>query len=703
MKRICRGRPEMYYSTGITIKPTMKNMKQYFFNVCGEIQDIARNAGVTMVLVGGACRDLILAYKIARDRNENNFWPYFNNKDYDFVVMDPNGIQTLKKYLLELLKLGKVKGVNEQGGDEEKFGVLKFTITVDGEDVDIDCVSVMPRKEKYVAGSRRPICVYAGEGHPELSFQELFDMDTERREYTCNAIGLLLDKLDALIFNDHLPLYVFWDPRGGIRDILGVPCEVADVDEDGIPTGEYSTVYTNTMQLRFCSDPVSLIQDDPIRWLRAFGFLIRKGFVFTDETERGLRKTRDIFIKSIRTKKLSMVKVREEVSKIAKLPARWIRRYFSHLQDWEVLEHIFPTIGRMWGFDQKNVHHSMSLYNHTMRCMVNALNEYDGKTEEGEDPLALADPESKKAISLRDYIKEKCPKANARELLMWACILHDCAKSAPEDSEFYCRTFDQGGQAHYFGHAELSAKMAEVDLAEMGFSNMEVGIIKFLISNHMSLKDGGWDAEENKKIPAIRAKRESFLYQEKVDLQRLLLCLILGDDLTHAEAYKTDKKVRGYERMFNHYLKVREPEFDFKFEGQKIISFYSAQNLKGEEIGFIIAFLKRKQLELNRSGLATLLLDTYEEGVEALRRLRMTPEEYRKEKMREIQREFLDMEYKKNMEESYKTSMELSNRTMRLQMILSHIDEQLLREDLTPKYRELLNKGKDSIIEKGLI
>lgn len=598
----------------------MKNIKSFFFNVCGEIQDIARHAGVTMVLVGGACRDLILAYKIARDNNEDNFWPYFNNKDYDFVVMDPNGIQTLKEHLLKLLKLGKVKGVNEQGGDEEKFGVLKFTITVDGEDVDIDCV--MPREEVYPAGSRRPTCVYAGEGHPELSFEELFDLDTERREYTCNAIGLRIDKQDALIFNDHLPLDVFWDPRGGIKDILGVECQVADEDEDGIPTGEYSTAYTNSMQLRFCSDPVSLIKDDPSRWLRTFRFKIQKGFVFTDETEKGLKKTRDIFIKSIRTKKLSMVKIREEVAKISKLPARWIKRYFSHLQDWEVLEHIFPTIGRMWGFDQKNVHHSMSLYEHTMKCMVKALNEFDRKVEDGEDPLALADPDSKKAISLRDYFKEKCPKANVRELLLWACLLHDCAKAASEESEFYCRTFDQGGQAHYYNHAELSAKMAEVDLAEMCFSNAEIGIIKFLISNHMSLKDGGWDAKENKKIPAIRTKRDSFLYQGNVDLQRLLLCLILGDDMAHAEAYKTDKKVHGYERMFEYYLKVREPEFDFKFEGQKIIDFYSSQNLKGDEIGFIIAFLKRKQLELNRPGLATLLLDTYTEGVEALMKYR---------------------------------------------------------------------------------
>jgi tRNA nucleotidyltransferase/poly(A) polymerase len=628
MKRICRGRPEMYYSMGITITTTMKNIKSFFFNVCGEIADISRHAGVTMVLVGGACRDLILAYKTARDNGEDNFWPYFNNKDYDFVVMDPNGIQILKEYLLKLVKLGKVKSINEQGGDEEKFGVLKFTLIVDGEEVEIDCV--MPRKEVYPAGSRRPICVYAGEGHPELTFKDLFDMDTERREYTCNSIGLLLDKQDALIFNDHLPLSVFWDPRGGIKDILGIECQVADEDEDGIPTGEYSTAYTNSMQLRFCSDPVSLVKDDPIRWLRAFGFKIRKGFVFTDETEKGLRKTRNIFIESIRTKKLSMVKIREEVAKISKLPARWIKRYFGHLQDWEVLEHIFPTIGRMWGFDQKNVHHSMSLYEHTMKCMVKALNEYDRKVEDGEDPLALADPDSKKAISLRDYLKEKCPKANVRELLMWACLLHDCAKAAPEESEFYCRTYDQGGQAHYFGHAELSAKMAEIDLAEMSFSNAEIGIIKFLISNHMSLKDGGWDAKENKRIPAIRTKRDSFLYQEKVDLQRLLLCLILGDDLTHAAAYETDKKVRGYERMFEYYLKSREPEFDFKFEGQKIIDFYSSQELKGDEIGFIIAFLKRKQLELNRSGLATLLLDTYSEGVEALTKFRADKQEQEK-------------------------------------------------------------------------
>ena len=90
----------MYYSTGITITTTMKNIKTFFFEVCGSVADIARHAGVTMVLVGGACRDLILAYKTALDRHEDNFWPYFNNKDYDFVVMDPNGIQTLKEYTL---------------------------------------------------------------------------------------------------------------------------------------------------------------------------------------------------------------------------------------------------------------------------------------------------------------------------------------------------------------------------------------------------------------------------------------------------------------------------------------------------------------------------------------------------------------------------------------------------------------------------
>ena len=114
------------------------------------------------------------------------------------------------------------------------------------------------------------------------------------------------------------------------------------------------------------------------------------------------------------------------------------------------------TLGKMFsmmeGFDQKNPHHTMDLYNHSFHTY--------------------------------DLFSSKCYPVKYNI----AALLHDFGK-------MYCQTFDENGIAHYYEHHAIGSYLILENLS--GIFYEDIGDICFLINYHMM--PFGWDTDKAKQ------------------------------------------------------------------------------------------------------------------------------------------------------------------------------------------------------------
>ena len=156
--------------------------------------------------------------------------------------------------------------------------------------------------------------------------------------------------------------------------------------------------------IRSVGDPALRFGEDALRVLRALRFASVYGFAIDPATSAALRQ------KAPDLNRVAGERLREELLKLlcGRAAGPILREYP------EVLAEIIPEIRPMIGYDQRNHHHSYDLWEHTVRAV------------EGVPP----DP-----------------------VLRLTMLLHDTGKPA-------ARTTDSGGEAHYKGHAAVSAEIA---------------------------------------------------------------------------------------------------------------------------------------------------------------------------------------------------------------------------------------------------
>lgn len=569
---------------------------QVFFAIYNHTSALWAKCGFQAAIVGGLVRDLVMAaaYVI---KNGGSIWDYFDPKDYDFVVFTDDVLVMAEK--IRSLGLGYDIHV------EQEFGVVKFKTDVkmeDGSVITVDIDACIPRIEEYDDVTRRPRVRYAGEGCK--TFEECLEKEYLRRDFCCNALYLLCGLKLECIFNSDgtLNFSAIFDPsKRGVRDIIGVKKTQPAYDSE---TDEYigdEDYWVNERQLNWCREPKTTISQDSVRVLRGIGFVFRKGFRLSDEAEKGLKENLYIFINSIGTKKCSWNKIKDELNKVfSKAKGIAVSRYLRRLHDLGILKHILPEVEDMWDFDQKNPHHSKTLEWHTLDAIVASLNLFD---EEGEKYFSQRADLDDDTISLGHYTND-CDTP-LRAMVVWSILFHDAAKCSKEE-EFACQTFDEEGIAHYHHHAEKSAEMAKKRLAILTLSGKEIEIITHLITNHMCLKDGGWDSKEIISTSTLKRKRrDNFILNHgdtHVDLQRLTLCIIYGDDLNHMES--TDKKVRGFESRWNEYISTRKPEPKIRVDAKYLMDRYGLQ--PGPEVGRLKRSLEDYSLEVDARDLPEL-------------------------------------------------------------------------------------------------
>ena len=182
--------------------------------------------------------------------------------------------------------------------------------------------------------------------------------------------------------------------------------------------------------LRAVGDPEKRFQEDSLRILRGVRFAVRFGFEVEGDTLAAMGSQAYLM------DNLARERVFEELCKL--LPAVTAQDLIRFNP---VITRVIPELAPLVGYDQKNRHHIHDLYTHTA------------------------------------LVVHHCP---GRPVLRWAALLHDIGKPA-------AMTMGPDGQAHYHGHAALSADLADGILRRLKAPTALREQAVTLIAKHMTL------------------------------------------------------------------------------------------------------------------------------------------------------------------------------------------------------------------------
>ncbi|MBC7088493.1 MAG: CCA tRNA nucleotidyltransferase [Tissierellales bacterium] len=260
-----------------------------------------------------------------------------------------------------------------------KFGTMK--IIMDEGEVE---VTTFRSEDIYIKG-RKP---------KDVKYISNLYEDLRRRDFTINAIA----------FN---PRIGFVDPFYGMNDI-------------------------KLKLIRCVGDPNDRLNEDYLRILRAVRFATQLRFTIEVQTANACAKL------ASQLKLISKERIRDELVKIilSDEPSYGIRL----MKDLGILQVIIPEIIPAIGFDQRNPHHYLNVFEHTLEVLDN----------------------TPKILEVR-----------------LAALFHDIGKP-------YTFKLDENGIGHFYGHEKVSAEIAKDVLTRLNFSNELVKNTLVLISAHMN-------------------------------------------------------------------------------------------------------------------------------------------------------------------------------------------------------------------------
>lgn len=178
--------------------------------------------------------------------------------------------------------------------------------------------------------------------------------------------------------------------------------------------------------IRCIGDPDERFQEDALRIMRAMRFSASLGFEIEPKTAEAMMKNKELL------KNISNERIFSELCGLlsGRRSAENIRRVLSEFR--EILAVIIPEIRDTFDFEQHSKYHCFDVYTH---CIVSAECAA-GLCERKEDALPLA----------------------------LAMLLHDIGKPR-------CFSLGENGEGHFYGHAAVSAEIAEGILRRLKCSN----------------------------------------------------------------------------------------------------------------------------------------------------------------------------------------------------------------------------------------
>lgn len=246
-------------------------------------------------LVGGCVRDELMGLPI---------------KDIDLMIDMPEGGIKFAEHMVTMYP-----SICKNLVLYPRFGTSKFSVIIDNEDVDIECV--MPRGETYEGTSRKPV---------EVKYVSLLE-DAKRRDFTVNA--LYKDIIDGKVID---PL------NQGVNDI-----------KDKI--------------LRTTSVAVDIFAEDPLRMMRAIRFYCCKDFYISREIADALEYS------SRYLQNISIERINDEFSKII-CSHRAVKGIY-YLMNSGLMEYIIPEFNDIAYYKQYSKYHDKDVMGHTLSVLSN--------------------------------------------------------------------------------------------------------------------------------------------------------------------------------------------------------------------------------------------------------------------------------------------------------------------------------------------
>ncbi|MBI3583332.1 MAG: HD domain-containing protein [Nitrospinae bacterium] len=277
--------------------------------------------------------------------------------------------------------------------------------------------------------------------------------DLKLRDFTINAVALNLDDL----FKDAELHYI--DPTGGITDINN---RVIKVYDKGV------------------------IDDDPLRMLRAIRFESQLGFLIDDKLEVLIKENGQ------KIKKTSGERIRDELFNILSGDKSHI--YIQRLKDLSLLKEIIPEItppsippltsplsppseggegevlrGGVGGVLEQGRHHKYFLWEHS----INTLKTLEVLIEN----LQRKFPD--RYIQLYEMLSNVLEQGiSAKEALKLSSIMHDIRKPLTKE-------LDKNGNVHFINHEKLSADITEKLCRRLRLGNNICKTMTAIVRNHM--------------------------------------------------------------------------------------------------------------------------------------------------------------------------------------------------------------------------
>lgn len=172
----------------------------------------------------------------------------------------------------------------------------------------------------------------------------------------------------------------------------------------------------NAKIIRCVGEPEKRFSEDALRVMRALRFSAVLGFDIEENTKSAL------LLKEENLKNVSKERIFSELKQL--ICGENVKKVLLEYR--EVFAEIIPEIREMFDYDQNSKYHNSTLFEHTARAV------------------------------------EAAPP---KEEMRLAMLFHDIGKPA-------CRTTDENGEGHYYGHAAKSVEIADRILRELKCDNM---------------------------------------------------------------------------------------------------------------------------------------------------------------------------------------------------------------------------------------
>ena len=386
----------------------MNRLRNNFISLpfINSVRDISEKLQIKIYLVGGIIRDMIM--------NESLQIALFpaNKKqiiDMDFVVT----------------------------GDALSFG-RKVGDAIRGSYFPLDegrSVSRVVIKKQEVRGKPAPASNKQGEQGEEeeiiLDFSKMRGEnivdDLKVRDFTINSIAVSLDDL--------------------------VSCEEINLIDPTDGAGDIGRKIIRTYDKR-------VLDDDPLRMLRAVRFESQLGFVMDNSLETFIKEN------GYKLRNSSGERIREEFFII--LSRNGTYRYIQRLKDLYLLKEIIPEIESMENFEQGRFHKYL-LWEHSLNTLRNL--------EMLMESLYRIFPD--RYLQIGDILSEELEHGiNCRGILKLAALIHDTGK-------VQTRITDENGEVRFINHENISADNGERLAQRLKIGNRACRIMGSIIKNHM--------------------------------------------------------------------------------------------------------------------------------------------------------------------------------------------------------------------------